>query len=459
MLDEYQNEIVLYNNNLLVIAGPGAGKTTTIMHKVKYLLNKCMEEDILLISFTNKSVEDIKKKLNNNIKVLTFHKLAIDILKYNNINYKICNEYLLDYIIDEYFITLNKKDINELITYLQIPSFKKEYYESLKKLIKTFIYLYKTNNHNITTLRNIINNYKDKIIIKYILNIYKLYEEEKHSTNTYDFDDLIIKATQVLNNNYNYYHFKYIIIDEFQDTSLIRLNLIKVIYDNTSSVITAVGDDAQSIYHFSGCDLNIFLNFTNIFDNSKVLYLRNTYRNSMELVKITEGFIEKNPLQIKKNMHSNISNKNPIIIKYYLNPYKALLKLLNKLVITNESILILIRNKKDINKYLGKELTINNNYLVYKNYNIPFMTIHSSKGLESDHIIILNVSDDIYGIPNKIEDHPILNYLNSNVDKYPYSEERRVFFVALTRCKIDTHLLVPFQNPSPFIKELNSLLP
>ena len=458
MLDKYQNEIVKCNDNVLVIAGPGAGKTTTITHKVQYLLNKVNEEDILLISFTNQSVNDIKKKLNNNVFVCTFHKLAIDILKYNNVNYKICNTKLLDFIINEYFITLDNKEKNKIMIYLQIPSFEPQYYESMVKLIKTFIFLFKTNNHNIDTLKNIVHDYKDKLIIKLILNIFKMYEEEKQSTNSYDFDDLIIMSTQLLKQKYNYKPFKYIIIDEFQDTSKIRLELIRTIYENTNCIITAVGDDAQSIYHFSGCDLNIFLNFKNYFNNSKILYLKNTYRNSMEHVKITEGFIEKNPLQIKKNMISNIHLDNPIEVVYYLNPYKRLKKVLDKL--SNEkSIMILIRNKKDINKYLGKGILINDNKIIYNNKSIPMLTIHSSKGLEADIVIILNVADDIYGIPNKIEDHPILKYLNNDIDKYPYAEERRVFFVALTRSKKKTILLVPFLNPSCFIKEINALIP
>ncbi len=457
MLDEYQMQIVTCKQNLLVIAGPGAGKTTTILGKVNYLLKDNKPEDILLLSFTNKSVQDIKERFQNNINVYTFHKLAVDILKYNNINFKICKENLLDYIIDEYFYTLNQKEKELIMCYLQIPSFKKEYYESFVKLIKSFIYLYKTNNHNINTLRKIVNNYHDKLVIKHILNIYKLYEEEKRSTNTLDFDDLIIMATEVLKIKYNYYPFKYIIIDEFQDTSQIRLNLIKEIYRHNKSIVTAVGDDAQSIYHFSGCDLNIFLNFSKYFDNSKILYLKNTYRNSMELVHITEGFIEKNPLQIKKQMHSLIHEKTPIEIISYLNPSKALTKLLNKLMA--QKVMILIRNKKDIYKYLSNDIILGNNKLTYKTKEIPLLTIHSSKGLECDNVIILNVADEIFGIPNKLENHPILNYLNDNNDIYPYAEERRCFFVALTRSKNKTYLLVPFQNPSPFVKELKTLIP
>ena len=456
MLDKYQQEIVEQRCNMLVIAGPGAGKTTTIISKVNYLLMNVKEDKILLISFTNQSVNDIKGRINANVKVMTFHKLAIDILKYNHINYQICSEKLLDYIINEYFQTLDIKDKNEIITYLQIPAFNKKYYYSLTKLIKSFIFLFKTNNHQLDTLKKIVNNEHDKLLIRHIIKIFYLYEEEKNSTSTFDFDDLIIKATNLLKEKYNYYSFKEIIIDEFQDTSLIRLNLIKELYYHNNCHITAVGDDAQSIYAFTGCDLNIFLNFQNYFPDVKILYLRNTYRNSKELVYLTEQFIEKNPLQLKKKMHSNISVKSPIEIIYYLNPKKAILKLLNKLPL--DKVLILMRNKSDLKMYLSAKLYIKDNLLYYKDTEISYLTIHSAKGLEKEYVIILNVSDSLLGIPNHLEDHYLLKYLKRDIDKYPFSEERRVFFVALTRCKIKTYLLVPFVNSSPFVRELKHLI-
>jgi len=459
-LDSYQQMVVKCQNNLLVIAGPGSGKTTTILKKVEYLLNFCQPKDILLISFTNKSVSDIKNRLKCDIFVTTFHKLAIDVLDFYNYQYCLAPPSLIDFLIDEYFLTLRPKETKKLCQYLNILKLNQnsKEYISLKNLIKTFINLYKTTNKNTQTLKRMINEYQDKYLLKIILDILNIYEEEKKGSLTLDFDDLIIKATNILKKDYKYKKFKYIIIDEFQDTSLIRLNLVKEIIKKSKSILTAVGDDAQSIFHFSGCDLNIFLNFKTYFENSKIIFLKNTYRNSQELIDISSKFINKNPHQIPKNMVSNISVSNPIEYIYYFNPCKALKKTLNKLLKETDDILILVRNKKDIYSYIDKSFNIEKDILTYKNHALRLLTIHSSKGLESKYVIILNVASGKYGIPNEIEDHPILKYVKENAEDFPFSEERRVFFVGITRCKIKTYLLIPRNNPSIFIKELKKII-
>lgn len=457
IFDEYQKAVINSNQNTLVIAGPGSGKTTTIIEKINFLLKTVSNKDILLISFTNKSVNDLKSRINSEIFITTFHKLAIDILNYNNIKYSLCKNNTLSFIIDEYFECFQDK--RKLCKYLNISKFNKssQEYESLKKLVISFINIFKTNNHNINSLHNLVKNYKDKFLLKIIFDILYVYEEEKNSLNVLDFDDLIVLATKILNINYNYKKFKYIIIDEFQDTSLIRLNLIKIIEKNSHSIVTAVGDDAQSIFHFAGCDLNIFLNFQSYFDNSIILFLKNTYRNSQELINISNNFINKNKNQISKNMIGKKREKKPIEIIYYYNPINKLCKLLDKLITNTNDILILVRNKKDIFIYINDLFKIEKDYLLYKNVKIKYMTIHSAKGLESSYVIILNVSNNTNGIPNKIENHPIITYLITE-DAYPYAEERRVFYVAITRCKIKTYLFVPRDNPSMFIKEIKKCL-
>ena len=188
----------------------------------------------------------------------------------------------------------------------------------------------------------------------------------------------------------------------------------------------------------------------------KILKLVNTYRFSQELINITASFINKNPYQLDKNMHGYFNEQNPIEIIYYLKPKTKFKKIIEKYY--DKDLLILGRNQKDIYEYIDKDFLLNKDELIYKDKKIKYLTIHSAKGLEADYVIVLNVSNKTLGIPNKIENHQILSYVSSKVDNFPYAEERRVFFVALTRCKYKTFLMVPKDNPSIFIKEIKKLL-
>ena len=107
-----------------------------------------------------------------------------------------------------------------------------------------------------------------------------------------------------------------------------------------------------------------------------------------------------------------------------------------------------------IYKYLDKDITYQDNYIFFNNKKIKYLTVHSSKGLESDYVIILNMENSLYGFPNKLEGHSILKYATNELKEIPYAEERRLFFVAITIFYYLTYILTPWYNPSIFIKEI-----
>ena len=416
-----------------MVAGAGSGKTLTILGKIKYLIEKkkYKEDEILCISFTNETVTSLRNKLlnmNYDIEVLTFHKLGLKLL--NNDNYSIINDNYLDYIIDEYInsYVINNKKYNRLFRNLYYTDKKinKINYNDLKRLISTFIKLSKSNNYNVNDIFKIYKRsfFNEKYIIKIILDIYIIYERELESVKKIDFDDMIIKAIdKVKNSNLKY---KYIIIDEFQDTSQVRFDLIKEIIKYTDSSLFVVGDDWQSIYRFSGCNLELFINFDKYVDNPKYHTLEYTYRNSNELIYVSSNFIMKNKLQLKKNIKSIMNLERPIKILFNY-------KLDDVIKMINGDYLILGRNNYDINN------------LNYSNK----LTIHRSKGLECDNVILVN-SDNI---PCKTQNEAILRHVLRNNDYLVYEEERRLFYVALTRTKGYVYIMVN-KNTSPFVKEL-----
>ena len=442
-LDEFQKKAVLEDNNVILIAGAGAGKTYTVLKKIEYLINnnKCLENQILLISFTNKSVDDLKERLHYKCDVYTFHKLAIKILNYYNVEYKLVSDTYLKYIVNEYFYNLNTLQQNKILKYFSIYNY--EYFlESLsyKKLIENItktIKFFKANNYY--EYNKILA--KDKLLGSLIYIINKLYNEELLANNYYDFDDIIINATKILKDSFNY---KYIIIDEFQDTSIIRFNLINKLRIINNAKIFVVGDDYQSIYHFTGCNLNIFLELQKYIENTKLLKLKYTYRNSQELINIAGSFIMKNNNQIKKELISFKHDSSPIKIVYYINPKKAFLKLYNKIYKDDNDLLILGRNNFDIKRF--------------SNNNVNYMTIHSSKGLEANNVIIINLYNGKYGFPSNIVENKALKEIFSLNENIMYAEERRLFYVALTRARKRVYLLVPLFRKSVFVKEIRKYI-
>ena len=435
-MNEKQLEAVKSLENTLVVAGAGSGKTFTIVNKIKYLLdnNIYKENELLVISFTNESVNDLKRKIDYNLDIMTFHKLAITLI--NNPDMKISNEYYLKFIINEYFNSYGKynKKQNKLIKRI----LQEMDIDNLKKLIFTFINLYKSNYNDINYLLNLYqkSHFINKIYFKIILEIYHIYNQEIESSNLYDFNDMIKIATNNINNNIIKTNYKYIIIDEFQDTSLNRFKLIDAIMKQNNAKIFVVGDDYQSIYRFSGCNLDIFLNFNKLVSNLNIINLDYNYRTPKEIIDVANSFIMQNKNQIKKETICLKNINKPIKICFYKNKRTAIEKILKYI---DTKYLILGRNNKD------KDL--------FNVQDKPFLTIHKSKGLEEDNIILINLTNNNNSLPSKIKNHKIINKL-IKTDYYPYEEERRLFYVALTRTRNNIYLLVPKSNYSIFIKEL-----
>ncbi len=428
-LDKYQLKAVISKRKVnLVLAGAGCGKTYTIVSRIKYLIKylNVNPKDILCISFTNDSVNKLKQDLNNSeIEVLTFHKLALKIIG-------------------------NKKDvlIEDILTDIIINTFSNDKLFGLFNLnkdemffiVKTFINLFKVNNYELDKFYTFINksSVKDKMLLKEIMKCYICYESYLNKENLIDFNDMINLAIRKLDKRNIRY--KYIIIDEYQDISQTKFLFIKKLIKLSNSNFFAVGDDFQSIYKFTGSNINVITNFKKYFPFSKVIKLKKTYRNSNELVKIAGKFIMKNPFQVKKKLKSTKKIKNPVHIIYYYNLNESMQNIIEEDKINK--LFILSRNNKDLEN------------IDIKGVNYKKMSVHKSKGLQEDYIFLINVNNLSNGFPNKYVNHYILNYVNNYKERYLYEEERRLFYVAITRCIKRVYIFVPYNMESCFIKEI-----
>lgn len=441
-LDSEQRKAILNKEwNTLILAGAGSGKTLTMIGKVLYLLNEGIKpEEILVISFTTASVNNFSDKIKRysaNIDVFTFHKLGLNIIKDKDIKVRISKDNVLSDIMCKYNI-------------------KKEE----QKLISTFIHLFKSKNLDDSYFNKFIskckNNKERYELIKLIQKIYSEYKKFLIQKELIDFEDMINLAYKLIDEKSFIKKYKYILVDEYQDTSLIKFNLLKKILEISNSKLVVVGDDWQSIYRFTGCEVKIFLDFKKLLPYSNIVCINNTYRNSQQLINVASKFITKNPYQLKKDIKSNKSLNNPIQIILYSEFNNALEYVINKIVGTffNKEILILGRNNNDINLLDKNIFKIIDDKIEYKNIKIKYMTAHKSKGLESDNVIIINLENKINGFPSKILNHEILSLVSSEKENYIFDEERRLFYVALTRTKNYVFLLSPKKNISLFVQEL-----
>jgi len=343
-------------------------------------------------------------------------------------------------------------------------------FSSFFNLITTFISLYKSQEkddsgfemfkHQLMSTQYETN--RAQLFLDICKDIYNYYIDDLRVLDKIDFDDMILQAIDLLDSSPNF-KYKYIIVDEFQDISRSRTKFLQKLIQHGNSKLFAVGDDWQSIYRFAGCDINIFLDFDKIFPYAKLNFITTTHRNSSELQEIVEPFITANPNQYKKHIKSTKHQDRPIRIIYHKgNKSVAFSKALSdiELLNPNANILVLGRNKHDIDSYICHKIQVYD-YKTIKHKDFPqltlnYKTVHGSKGLENDFVILINGENAQNGFPNKIEDDKILNLLLGKKDNYRYAEERRLFYVALTRTKSIVYILSDKNKSSEFVEEIKN---
>lgn len=369
-------------------------------------------------------------------------------------------------------------DMRNIYEQLAMKEKEEQQFKELKKLIATFITLFKSNGfteNDLICMEEAVFSVKfpfllerTSLFLSIVKPIYQLYQENLKKQYAIDFNDMVNNATQLLTaHKPSFIKYKYIIIDEFQDISMGRYRLVKAIKDLNSAKVMAVGDDWQSVYRFSGSDLELFIHFEKYFGYTEILRIERTYRNSQQLINTVAKFVMSNPRQLKKNLISSKTLSRPVeIYGYATDVMGAFSKAVDKIVSEygeKAEIMIVGRNNADF-KYLfandsEKQFTYSergHSLKSKKHPNVKFhlLTAHRSKGLEAENVIVINLRNHLIGFPNKIADDPLLSLVLTDADQYLYAEERRTFYVALTRTKNKTFLIAPQYETSVFVEEL-----
>lgn len=355
--------------------------------------------------------------------------------------------------------------VNLLYTVLSHVKADKNNYKKLKEQYKK--------NKNLNTYTSC----RVNIFIEIFDYIYDAYKIELENDSSIDFGDMINLATNYVKENKYQNKYKYIIIDEIQDISNGTYRFIKsLLEDNKNCRLFCVGDDWQSIYRFSGSNINLFYNFENLFEDIYVSYMTNTYRFDKSLVDISNQFIMLDKSNLDKKVVSYKSYLFGEQCKFTTNVIKILDEIGKKENYKKVSVYILGRYKNDRdklknekNRYLSVYPNDNIVYKKNKNLDIKFLTIHQAKGMEADYVIILNCEDSnknnkMKGFPTNIQDDPILDIILPKSNKHESysnqnSEERRLFYVAMTRAKKQVFLNIPKkeENRSIYVKEIEDI--
>ncbi len=294
------------------------------------------------------------------------------------------------------------------------------------------------------------------------------YEVELASQDRVDFADMLHRAADALERGTNPLpNFKHILVDEFQDTSSAMARFLKTLLSANSANLFAVGDDWQAIYGFAGGDVDHILNFESHFGPASTAVLNVNYRSPGAIVEAGSALIAHNSNQISKQIVVSSRDRGEAYVHIAADDDSEMVAATVRLIQSerkragsDKDILVLSRTKHLLER-VREACQANRISVANIERNIPgvrVLSAHKAKGLEAKTVIIVNVSDHLFGFPSKVENPDVLGpvRMSSGNDE---AEERRLFYVAITRAMQCLHLVVRQGHPSPYLAEIEGTVP
>ncbi|MDO6465939.1 UvrD-helicase domain-containing protein [Pseudoalteromonas carrageenovora] len=345
---------------------------------------------------------------------------------------------------DEIFHTLNnsgqlQKGVDKYIKCLQAIRVEQLSHQQIEQRIK----------------QSAIKNYKQYAAL--LMQIHDAYINELSLHNSIDFDDMIIQATRAVKNGDFKVPWSHILVDEFQDISSARMAFLNAIIKHGNGIrFTAVGDDWQAIYRFSGGNLALTTQFNELVGSHSLTMLQKTFRYNNSISDVAGRFVMQNPEQYKKHIitHTQVTAPQVILLDDLYQGTKSIEIKVQQTISTIEkndasaSIAILSRYRYMLNgvqQHLKGKKRTNPLY---------FWTLHGAKGLEADYCIIIGFEQGKLGFPSDSQDNLLVDTLLPRQDSFTHSQERRLLYVGITRAKHKSYLIADPYACSAFIKEL-----
>jgi len=297
--------------------------------------------------------------------------------------------------------------------------------------------------------------FRHEMFLSIFEKLWERWEARLRKERCIDFEDMLNQAADCIEQGRWDSPYELVMVDEFQDASQARARLVAGLVKKPGRYLFAVGDDWQSINRFAGADLGVMTDFEAKFGKAVTLKLETTFRCPQALCDISSQFVQKNPKQLRKTVRSPrndvdqpvriVSVRDETQIRAAIEARVAELAASQPESGRPTTVYILGRYRRDEAYRPRSEVA---------NVKVEFITIHSSKGLEADHVILPRVTGETMGFPSRVVDDPVLQLALPSGDGFEFSEERRLFYVALTRARQTVTLVTVARKESAFATEL-----
>ena len=318
-LNEQQKEAVSYlNGPLLIVAGAGSGKTKVLTSRIAHIIKqkKAFPNQIIAVTFTNKAAKEMQNRVSTILKkeaiglswLGTFHSISAKLLRKHAPAVGLQSNYSI----------IDQDDQVRLI-----KNICKAENIDIKKISPKYILSFIDNWKNKGWYPEDVILKKKDVLEKGFLKIYKIYQSKLMDLNACDFGDLILHCVKIFEKNSDIRklyskNFKYILVDEYQDTNLIQSKWLNYLAEYNEN-ICCVGDDDQSIYSWRGAEIKNFLKFDKIYENTKIIKLEKNYRSTQNILSVASKLIENNQNRVGKKLYTNSDNGELVSLNCYKN--------------------------------------------------------------------------------------------------------------------------------------------
>lgn len=293
---------------------------------------------------------------------------------------------------------------------------------------------------------------RNRLFLELFWQIFDRWQRDLASIAAIDFDDMILQAAELLERHQSLRGYDLVLVDEFQDTSRSRARMVRALCAGSETYLLAVGDDWQAINRFAGADLSAMTDFDRLFGPTTTLRLQTTFRNTQRIADVAGRFISRNPSQLPKQVVATVraSTAEPVVIIRVSSRdrLRSAIELhLQEVTTRHQGSTVHVLGRYQYERDLVPPRALAGSL-------VSFRTVHSSKGLEADHVILPNLTTGVFGFPSQIDDDPVLTLALAQDDGFAHSEERRLFYVALTRARQTVTIFTVAGLESPFVAEL-----